>query len=71
MTHVKGNLLSFPTCFMLIFTIPISLTNRLEKVQRDYLWGGLVEEFNYHLMVGMFVHLFDNGVRVRRLSVFN
>lgn len=56
---------------MLIFTIPISLTNRLEKVQRDYLWGGLVEEFNYHLMVGMFVHLFDNGVRVRRLSVFN
>jgi hypothetical protein len=26
------------------------VANRIEKLQRDFLWGGLGEEFKYHLV---------------------
>jgi hypothetical protein len=30
-------------------TTPVNVANGLEKLQRDFLWGGLVEERNFIL----------------------
>jgi len=35
---------------MSLFPIPTSVSNRLEKIQRDFLWGGLGDEFKNHLV---------------------
>ena len=30
----------------------MSVAHRIEKLQRDFLWGGMRNEFNYHLVDG-------------------
>jgi hypothetical protein len=30
--------------------IPASVANRIEKLYRDFLWGGLGDEFKFHLV---------------------
>jgi len=35
---------------MSLFLIPASVANHIENLQRDFLWGALGEEFNYHLV---------------------
>ena len=35
----------------------------IEKLQRDFLWGGLGDEFKYHLISGrLLVYRFNMGV---------
>ena len=41
---------SLPTYFMPLSKIPIHVTDRLEKLQRDFLWGGTGEASNFHLV---------------------
>ena len=33
-----------------IFSIACSVANRLEKLQKDFLWGGKGDNFNFHLV---------------------
>ncbi|KAI8550558.1 hypothetical protein RHMOL_Rhmol06G0116600 [Rhododendron molle] len=47
---IKSTLSSSPTYFMSLFVIPVSVVKRLEKIQRDFLWGGVGEEFKNHLV---------------------
>ena len=39
MTLLKSTLSSLPTYFLLLFTIPTHVANKIEKMQRDFLWG--------------------------------
>lgn len=38
MTLLKGMLSSLPN-FLSLFTIPIHMADKIEKLQRDFLWG--------------------------------
>jgi hypothetical protein len=49
-TLIKSTLSNLPTYFLSLFLIPATMANRIEKFQRDFLWGGLGEEFKYHLV---------------------
>ena len=46
----KSTLFSLPTYFLSLFTIPISVVCKIEKLQRDFLWGGMGDEFKHHLV---------------------
>ena len=39
--QLKNTLSSLPTYHLSLFTIPTSETNKIEKMQRDFLWGGM------------------------------
>ena len=43
LTLIRSTLASVPTYSMPIHTIPISVAKRLEKLQSDFLWGGVGE----------------------------
>jgi hypothetical protein len=50
LTLIKSTLSSLPTYFLSLFPIPSSVAKRIKKIQRDFLWGGIGEEFKYHLV---------------------
>ena len=73
LTLLKSKLSSLPTYFLSLFTIPKSVANRLEKLQRDFLWGGMGNNFKHHL-VGwdkVCVLKAKGGLGVRSLVLFN
>lgn len=49
-TLIKSTLFSLPTYFLSLFPIPSSVAKRIENIQRDLLWGGMEDEFKYHLV---------------------
>ena len=49
LTLLKSTLSSLPTYYLSLLTVPKSVTYRLEKIQRNFLWGTL-EEFKYSLV---------------------
>jgi hypothetical protein len=50
LTLINSTLLSLPTYFLSLFPILVGVANRLEKLQRDFLWGGIGNEFKFHLV---------------------
>jgi len=49
LTLIKSTLSNYPTYYLSLFPIPIIVANRLKKLQWDFLWGGINDEFNFHL----------------------
>ena len=39
LTLLKSTLSSLPTYFLSLFTIPTHVANKIERLQRDFLWG--------------------------------
>jgi hypothetical protein len=70
-TLIKSTLSNLSTYFMSLFPLPTSVAKHIEKLQRDYLWGGLGEEFKYHLLNWSKVSIFEGGMRARNLLRFN
>ncbi|KAI8555897.1 hypothetical protein RHMOL_Rhmol05G0210300 [Rhododendron molle] len=64
---------SLPTYLRPLFVIPVSVVKRLEKIQRDFLWVGVGEEFKYHLVdwETLCTPVREGGLRVRSLKLFN
>jgi hypothetical protein len=50
MTSIKSTLSNLHTYYLSLFPIPLGVANRIEKFQRDFLWGGINEEFKFHLV---------------------
>jgi hypothetical protein len=47
---IKSTLSNLPTYFLSLFPIPASVAKCIEKIQRNFLWKGLGEEFKFHLV---------------------
>jgi hypothetical protein len=73
LTLIKSTLSSLPTYFLSLFLIPASVANRIEKLCRDFLWGGLGDEFKYHLVNWSTVcsPVSEGGLGIRNLRTFN
>ena len=50
LTLIKCTLSNIPTYLLSLFPIASSVANRVEKMQRNFLWGGTNEETKYHLV---------------------
>ena len=50
LTLLKSTLSSLSTYYISLFTIPKAVANRLERIQRNFLWGSSVECFKYPLV---------------------
>jgi hypothetical protein len=72
-TLIKSTLANLPTYYMSLFPLPVSVANRMEKLQRDFLWGGLGDEFKYHLVSWSKVcsPVSMGGLGIRNLLMFN
>ena len=72
-TLIKSTLSSIPTYFLSLFPIPAKVANRLEKLQRDFLWCGLEEKPKFHLVnwSQICALLRAGGLAVRNLRSFN
>ena len=73
LTLVKSTLASLPIYFMSLFRMPRRVRLRLEKIQRDFLWGGGALENKPHLVKWDIVCLNKRkgGVGVRHLNSLN
>jgi hypothetical protein len=47
---IKSTLSNLPTYMMSLYPIPTHVAKRIEKIQRDFLWGGLIDEAKLHLV---------------------
>ena len=73
MTLIKSTLSSLPTYFLSLFPIPVNVALRIDKIQRDFLWGGVGEGVKFHLVNwSQICQPFSfGGLGIRNLRVFN
>jgi hypothetical protein len=50
LTLLKSTISNLPTYYFLLFPIPVGVVNRLDKLQRDFLLGGIGDEAKFHLV---------------------
>ena len=72
-TLIKSTLSSLPTYLFSLFPMPANVVNHLEKLQRDFLWGGLGEEKRFHLLQWDKVCLLlqNGGLAIKNMRLFN
>ena len=70
---LKSTLSSLPTYFLSLFTIPQTMAARIERIQRNFLWGALEDVFKYPLVAWDKVCLpvECGGLGIRRVGLFN
>jgi hypothetical protein len=73
LTLIKSTLSKILTYMLSLFPIPSSVANRLERLQRNFLWGGINEENKFHLVKWPLVSapLQNGGLGIRNLRRFN
>jgi hypothetical protein len=50
LTLLKSTLSNLLTYYLSLFPIPMGVANRLNKLQRDFLSGGIEDEIKFHLV---------------------
>ena len=50
LTLLKSTLSSLPTYYLSLFTIPQHVADRLERIQRNFLWGSSNDVFKFSLV---------------------
>jgi hypothetical protein len=72
-TLIKNTLFNLPTYFLSLLPIPSSVASRIKKLYRDFLWGGIGEEFKFHLVNWSKVcsPISSGGLGIRNLRIFN
>ena len=73
LTLVKSTLSSLPTYYLSLFLIPVAVADRLERIQRKFLWRSSEECFKYPLVAWEKVYLpiVLGGLGIRKLVHFN
>ena len=73
LTLLKSTLSSLPTYYLSLFTIPKHVAEGIEKLQRNFLWGGLGDGFKHHLVGWNTVcrPIANGGLGIRRVAVTN
>ncbi|RVW33333.1 putative ribonuclease H protein [Vitis vinifera] len=73
LTLIRSTLASMPTYLMSLLRMPRVVKLRLEKIQRDFLWGGGALEKRPHLVKWAVVctHKKMGGLGIRNLSILN
>jgi hypothetical protein len=73
LTLIKSTLSNIPTYYLSLFPVPMSVANRIEKIQRDFLWGGMGDEQKLHLVSwNQVCHpLRAGGLGIRNVLKFN
>ena len=49
-TLIKSTLSNLPTYFLSLFPIFATVANRIEKLKRNFIWGGIGDEPKFHLV---------------------
>jgi hypothetical protein len=49
-TLIKSTLSNFLAYFMSLFPLLAGFASCIKKLQQDFLWGGLGEEFKFHII---------------------
>ena len=70
---IKSTLSNLSTYYISLYPIPTSVANRIAKLQRDFLWGGLGDEPKFHLVNWSTVctPLSLGGLGIKNLRTFN
>ena len=73
LTLIKSTLSSLPTYFLSLFNIPTSVANKIEKLQRDFLWEGMGSESKQHLLGWdkVCVPIANGSLGIKKLTMFN
>jgi hypothetical protein len=73
LTLIKSTLSNIPTYFLSLFPILTALANRMEKLQQDFLWGSMGNEFKFHLVKWDTIcnPIQSGGLGVRNLTMSN
>ena len=73
LTLIRSTLSNMSICLMSLFRLPKGVHNRLEKIQRDFLWGGGSLERKIHLVNWNYARSSKEkgGLGIRSLSTIN
>jgi hypothetical protein len=73
LTLIKSSLSNIPTYYLSLFPMPVRVANRLDKIQKDFLWGGIGDEKKFHLVSWKKIctPLYAGGLGVHNLIQFN
>uniref|UniRef100_A0A2N9FWW1 Reverse transcriptase domain-containing protein n=1 Tax=Fagus sylvatica TaxID=28930 RepID=A0A2N9FWW1_FAGSY len=73
MTLIKSTLSSLPTYFLSLFPIPVAVANRIDSIQRTFLWNGAGEGHKFPLVKWNTICTPFNqgGLAVKNLRLFN
>ena len=73
LTLLKSTLSSLPTYYLSLFTIPQHVADRLERIQRNVLWGRSTDVFKYSLVAWEKVvwPVEVGGLGIWRIGLFN
>ena len=71
-TLIKSTLSSLPTYFLSLFPIPVKVANRMEKLQRDFLWSGIdAPKISLVKWAKVCMPILNGGLGIQRLRQFN
>jgi hypothetical protein len=73
LTLLKSMLSNLPTYLLSLFPIPVRVANRLDKIQKAFLWGGFGDEAKFHLVKWnrICTPLHSGGLGVHNFIQFN
>ena len=73
LTLLKSTLSSLPTYYYSLFTIPQHVADRLERIQRNFLWGRSNDVFKFSLVAWEKVvwPVEAGGLGIRKIGLFN